>query len=158
MADLHKCRLSVLTGPFHFTGVDYFGPIMVKVRRNTLKRWGCLFTCLGTRAVHLELADSLETDDFILVLRNFIGRRGHSAEIHSDNGTNFVEANHELRDCLAKLKQDTVKNYLAPRGIKWHFNPPLAPHFGGAWERLVRSVKTALKATVKDVCVSESVL
>ena len=158
MGDLPESRLSVSMGAFHSTGVDYFGPMMVKVRRSSVKRWGCLFTCLSTRAVHLELADSLETDDFILVLRNFIGRRGHPSCIYSDNGTNFVGANNELKKCLDDLKQSKVTDFLAPQGIEWHFSPPLAPHFGGAWERLVRSVKTALKATLKDLHVSDSVL
>ena len=158
MAALPECRVSAVAGPFHVTGVDYFGPMMVKVQRSTVKRWGCLFTCMSTRAIHLELEDSLDTDDFIMVLRNFIGRRGQPAEMYSDNGTNFVGAYHELKQCLAELNQDAVQRYLAPQGIKWNFNPPSAPHFGGAWERLVRSVKLALKTIIKGVSVKESVL
>ena len=158
MADLPECRLSVSMGAFHTTGIDYFGPMMVKVRRSTVKRWGCLFTCLSTRAVHIELADSLETDDFLLILRNFIGRRGHPRYIYSDNGTNFVGANNELKRCLDNLSQGNITDFLVPQGIEWHFSPPLAPHFGGAWERLVKSVKIALKATIKDLYVCESVL
>ena len=158
MAALPECRVSAVAGPFHVTGVDYFGPMMVKVQRSTVKRWGCLFTCMSTRAIHLELADSLDTDYFIMALRNFIGRRGQPAEMYSDNGTNFVGAYHELKQCLAELNQDAVQRYLAPQGIKWNFNPPSAPHFGGAWERLVRSDKLALKTIIKGVSVKESAL
>jgi hypothetical protein len=158
MADLPTCRLLAHLGPFTCTGVDYFGPLKVKVRRNTLKRWGCLFTCLSTRGVHIELADSLETDDFILCLRNFIGRRGHPVEMFSDNGTNFRGANTELKECLEKLDKSKIMGHLTPRGISWQFNPPLAPHWGGAWERLVQSIKTALVAPLGNMLVTESVL
>ena len=70
MADLPLCCMDVHSGAFHSTGVDYFGPMTVKYRRSSLKVWGCLFTCLSVRAVHLELAGSLDTDDFILCLRS----------------------------------------------------------------------------------------
>ncbi|XP_064646267.1 uncharacterized protein LOC135499453 [Lineus longissimus] len=158
MADLPAPRLQATAGPFAYCGVDYWGPMMVKERRSTVKRWGCLFTCLSTRALHLELADSLETDDFLLCLRNFIGRRGHPKEMFSDNGTNFKGADAELVRCLQDLNQNKILGSLSPQGITWHFNPPSAPHFGGAWERLVQSVKTALKATMKNTLVSDSVL
>ena len=95
MASLPKERLALCEPPFTNTGVDYFGPMNVKRGRVTEKRWGCLFTCLTTRAVHLELAGDLSTDSFIMALR-FRGRRGNPRTIRSDNGTNFVGANREL--------------------------------------------------------------
>ncbi|XP_064631625.1 uncharacterized protein LOC135489924 [Lineus longissimus] len=147
MADLPPCRLDVTSGVFRQCGVDYWGPMMVKLRRSTVKRWGCLFTCMSTRAIHLELADSLESDDFLLCLRAFIGRRGHPLEMYSDNGTNFKGADKELSQCLQELNQNKIYGLLSPHKIIWHFNPPSAPHFGGAWERLVQSVKKALNTT-----------
>ena len=65
MASLPHSRLRAFTPPFYNTGVDYFGPLLVKERRLN----DCLFTCLVTRAVHLEIAHSLETDSFIMALR-----------------------------------------------------------------------------------------
>ena len=158
MADLPKCRTDVFSGPFYHTGVDYFGPMVIKRGRSSVKRWGCLFTCLTTRAVHLELADSLSTDDFILALRSFISRRGQPHDLYSDNATNFVGANNELKLCLENLDQKSIDGALSQLGIQWHFNPPLAPHFGGAWERLVKTTKIALKAVLKEMYVCESVL
>jgi hypothetical protein len=159
MADLPVQRVSGNTVPFQFTGIDYFGPMTVKRARARQKKWGCLFTCLVTRAIHLELADSLEADDFILVLRCFVGRRGKPLEIFSDNGKNFVGANRELQETLAQLDQsNSLQNFLLRSSIQWHFIPPNAPHYGGAWERLVRSTKTALKAILKEQCVTENVL
>ena len=145
MADLPASCVDILHGPFHYTGVDYFVPMKAKRGRTAVKRWGCLFTCLATRAVHLELADSLETHDFILVLRNFIGRRCKPGELFSDNGTNFVGADKELRECIENLYQTKIQNLVCAQGIQWHFNSPYAPHFGGAWERLVKSVKICKK-------------
>ncbi|XP_022801565.1 uncharacterized protein LOC111339226 [Stylophora pistillata] len=69
MAPLPKERLEPYKPPFTFSGVDFFGPLMVKWGRGSAKRWGCLFSCLTTRAVFLELVPSLETDDFIMALR-----------------------------------------------------------------------------------------
>jgi hypothetical protein len=157
MADLPQQRTMAFT-TFQYTGIDYFGPMMVKRARSRIKKWGCLFTCLTTRAIHLELADSLEADNFILMLRCFIGRRGQPEELWSDNATNFHGADNELRMALQSLDDAPVDAFLLRHQIKWHFIPPHAPHFGGVWERLVQSVKKALKAVLKEQCVSETVL
>jgi hypothetical protein len=95
---------------FDQVGVDYFGPILVKQRKSTVKRYGCIFTCLKIRAVHIELAENMETDSSILCLRNLIGRRGQPSDIYSDDGTNFVGAERELREVSSdwiKIKSRT---------------------------------------------------
>lgn len=153
MSALPAFRLAVGRPVFTNTGVDYFGPMMVKRGRSLEKQWGCLFTCLTSRAVHLELAGSLSTDTFILALRRFIARRGTPKCIVSDNGTNFVGASTELKECLKSWNQEQIQDDLLQRGIEWKFNPPLAPHFGGAWERMIRSVKTILRAILGNQCV-----
>ena len=111
--------------PFTFTGVDLFGPLTVKWGRRTAKRWGCLFTCLTTRA-DLEVTPSLKTDDFIMVLRQFIFRRGPPKEIWSDRGTNFVGTNRELKEAIAHQNEETIERQLQQKGIKWIFQPPAA--------------------------------
>jgi transposase InsO family protein len=111
------------------------------------KKWGAIFTCLTTRAIHLELAPALSTDAFILVLRAFIGRRGMPLEIYSDNGTNFSGAEAELRRVLQKVSKEAQYEFAH---INWKFNPPAAPHMEGAWERLVRSVKVALNYALPE--------
>ena len=122
--------------PFTFTGVDYFGPVGVKQGRSTVKRYGCIFTCLTSRAVHLEVADSLNADSFINAYRRFVARRGEPSKMFSDNGTNFTAGEKELREALAQLNQDTVEDVLHTRGVEWHFNPPSASHFGGVWDKV----------------------
>jgi len=70
--------------------------------------------------------------------------RGTPREIYSDNGTNFTATEKALPEELIKIDFDKIA--LKFDGIKWQFNPPGAPHMGGAWERLVRTTKTVLKS------------
>ena len=157
MASLPYDRLNVAP-PFSKVGVDFFGPLKVKHLRKQEKRYGCLFTCLVTRAVHLEVAFSLSTDSFIMCLRRFMARRGKPTVIYSDNGTNFVGANNELRECIDDWNQHKIGSLLSQDGIQWVFNPPAAPHMGGVWERLVRSCKKALNVVLQNQVLTDEVL
>ena len=82
--------------PCTYCRVDIFGPFTVKNYRKELKRYGVMFTCLCSRAIHIEIAHSLETDSFILSLRIFIVRQGNIHLMRSDKGTNFIGAINEL--------------------------------------------------------------
>ncbi|XP_055633808.1 uncharacterized protein LOC129774135 [Toxorhynchites rutilus septentrionalis] len=145
MAPLPAARLSAYERPFSYVGLDYFGPTLIRVNRSETKRWIALFTCLTIRAVHLEVVHSLSTESCKMALRRFINRRGAPIEIHSDRGTNFVGTNNELRREMSKI-DDQLAEVFTNANTKWVFNPPGTPHMGGSWERLVRSVKTALAA------------
>ena len=150
MAKLPKERL-VEAPPFTYCGVDCFGSFVIKERRKELKRYGVLFTCFSCRAVHIEIANSLETDTFILALRRFIGRRGNVRYIRSDNGGNFVGANRELRQAFAEMDHERIKIWLNELGGDWvwDFNPPSASHMGGVWERQIRSARNVLTCLMK---------
>ncbi|XP_026034867.1 uncharacterized protein LOC113028619 [Astatotilapia calliptera] len=137
--------------------MDCFGPMLIKVGRRTEKRWGILFKCLTTRAVHLDLLVNMDVDSFLMSLRRFIARRGKPFELRSDQGTNFRGASKELQEAFIALTPD-LRQQLAAEQIRFCFNPPSAPHFGGSWEREVRSVKTALRTTLGAQIVSEEVL
>ncbi|XP_057374666.1 uncharacterized protein LOC130695542 [Daphnia carinata] len=158
MAALPTSRLKVGYPTFTHTGVDYFGPINVTIFRRTIKRWGCLFTCLTSRCVHLEMAYSMDTSSFISALDRFQNRRGVPASYHSDNGTNFVGAQRELAECLQNLNQDAILRHLNRQPSKWVFNPPAAPHFGGVWERMVRAAKIALRAVLGNQRLTDEIL
>ncbi|KAL0810972.1 hypothetical protein ABMA28_010266 [Loxostege sticticalis] len=151
--DLPPGRLAHHQRPFTHTGVDYFGPLLTTQGRATKKTYVALFTCLTTRAVHLEMAATLTTDSAVMALRRFIARRGCPHTIWSDNGTNLHGAEKELRLAADAATEEEA----AKRRITWRFIPPGAPFMGGAWERLVRTVKTAL-AAVLDKPTSEEVL
>ncbi|XP_062707432.1 uncharacterized protein LOC134287995 [Aedes albopictus] len=145
MSDLPHARLAAYSRPFSHMGVDYFGPMMVTVGRRVEKRWGVLATCLTVRAIHLEIAHSLTTDSCIMALRNIMSRRGVPVAIYSDRGTNFVGANKELKTALEELEHDKIVAEFTSPHTTWIFIPPLSPHMGGAWERLIRSVKQNLE-------------
>lgn len=144
--------------PFTYCGVDYFGPILVTIGRRVEKRWGSLFTCLSTRAVHVELVHSLSTSSMIMALNRFSSLRGTPKKMFSDNGTNFRGADNELKLFISRLKDDKIEEQLTIRDIDWSFIPPGGPHWGGCWERDVRSVKTALSAILKEHRPNEEVL
>lgn len=151
MGQLPDARLAHHQPAFTHCGVDYFGPLQVAVGRRREKRYGALFTCMTTRAVHLELADSLSSDSAIMALRRLAARRGHPRFLYSDNGTNFKGAAREIAIAIQELQADpAMRNHLAQTGVEWRFNPPLSPHMGGVWESLVRSVKRALEVTLKE--------
>ena len=106
----------------------------------------------------MEVAFSLSTDSFILCLRRFIARRGKPTVIYSDNGTNFVGVDRELRECIDDWNQDMIGRVLSQEGVQWAFNPPAAPHMGGVWERLVRSCKKALDVVIRNQVLTDELL
>ncbi|XP_058826896.1 uncharacterized protein LOC131686901 [Topomyia yanbarensis] len=135
MAELPAAR------PFSSTGIDYWRPISLKPphrRAAPIKAYVAVFVCFATKAVHLALVGDLCTAKFIEALRRFVSRRGLCTEIYSDNGRNFVGATNELRQILrSKDHQQTIARDCADNGIRWHFNPPRASHFGGLWEAVI---------------------
>lgn len=108
MADLPHERILPDLPPFINVGLDYFGPTEVKRGRGTVKRYGVLFTCMTSRTVHLEVAHSLDNDSCIHALRRFICRRGQVRHIRSDNGTNLVGAQAELKKALSSLNERKI--------------------------------------------------
>ncbi|KAL1282348.1 hypothetical protein QQF64_001151 [Cirrhinus molitorella] len=157
MADLPDARLRIEQPPFWSTGVDCFGPYMIKIGRRQEKRWGIIFKCLTTRCVHLDLLCSMDADSFLLALRRFIARRGKPFELICDRGTNFRGGERELIEAFTEM-EPSIQEQLAKQKISFKFNPPHAPHFGGAWEREIKSVKSSLQVVLKDYTVPEEVL
>ena len=143
MADLPLERLDWQHPPFFYVGVDCFGPFSVNYGRSSVKRYGCIFTCMSSRAVHLEKLNGLDADSFMNCLRRFIARRGLPAKMFSDNGTNLVYACKEAKSFF------DVRDVVHKKGIEWCFNPPTASHMGGVWERMIRTTRKVLNGLLK---------
>ena len=148
MAPLPISRLRKSLQAFTRTAVDFGGPfITVQGQgKRCAKRYLCLFTCLGTRAVHLEIAFGLDTDCFLNSFYRMASRRGLLEEVYSDNGTSFKGADNELKLLVSQIDEDKITESAANKGVKWHFYPPLAPHFAGMHEAMIKSAKRAISA------------
>ncbi|KAJ0169350.1 hypothetical protein K1T71_015234 [Dendrolimus kikuchii] len=137
--------------PFYSTGTDFAGPYQISSKRGrgnrTTKCYLCLFVCLSTRAVHIEVVSDLTSHAFILCLQRFISRRGKPRVIYCDNGTNFVGANNEFNKMLRSSRESTL-NFASSEGIQFKFIPAYSPHCGGAWEAGVKSAKYHMKRVV----------
>ena len=149
MANLPKERVNPAP-PFTYVGVDYFGPFHIKERRSVLKRYGALFTCLVSRAIHIEVSNTLNTDSFLQALRRFVARRGPVRQIRCDNGTNFIGAKSELDKAFSEMDQSVIQQKMCTMGIEWFFNPPASSHMGGVWERQIRSVRKILAGILHE--------
>ena len=137
--------------------LDYAGPFFVlkeKIFRTDeeefAKVWILLATCLASRAVHLEYMVKMDADHLINAIQRMIARRGHCRLIYSDNAKQFVKCDKQLQKLYLELDWAKVERHLIklPTQIEFRFSPPIAPHWGGVWERMVRSVKIALKSTL----------
>ncbi|XP_039764230.1 uncharacterized protein LOC120636738 [Pararge aegeria] len=139
------------------SGVDYAGPVFIRTSKgrghHATKGYICLFVCMSTRAIHLEVVTDLSAQAFIAAFRRFVARRGHCSNLWSDNGTNFVGAAKELKEIFQKGKNDLTEEVaalLANDGTKAHFIPPRMPSYGGLWEAGVQSAKRHLARVNKD--------
>jgi hypothetical protein len=118
--------------------MDHFGPYELTKK---CKRWGLIFICLTTRAIHLEDVSGPGSEPFLKALARFTSRRGIPKVLRSDRGTSFV--------VLAKQQEATLDAYakelegaaLDRFRIDLKFNPAGAPHWGGSWERMIKEVK-----------------
>ncbi|TNN15961.1 Pol polyprotein [Schistosoma japonicum] len=157
MGPLPSWKMEVGNYPFEYVGIDLFGPFVVRRGRGTCKRYGCLFTCLKMRAVHIEMVHTLSTDAFPLALLRFVNRRGLPRVIFSDRGSNMVGGHMELQKCL-KDSKEKIHEELMKRDIEWKFNPPYASHRGGLWERLIGIIKRVLSAMIKGQSLTDETL
>ena len=160
MAPLPQIRLQMTTRPFTNCAVDFAGPYLtVQGRgRTRCKRYLCLFLCLQTHCCHLEMATSLETGAFLNAFVRMAAQRGWPTKVLSDNGTNFIGADKEIKELVSQLDHDRIQRMTSNHGVDWHFNPPLAPHFGGVFESMIKSAKRAISCVLKEADINDEEL
>jgi Family of unknown function (DUF5641)/Integrase zinc binding domain len=149
MGNLPACRVNPSL-PWTHTGMDLAGPMTVKASKlrydRHIKVWVLVFTCMFTKATHLEVVNSISTEDLANAICRFLARRGPCHEFWSDNGTNFTGLAAVIKEQCQQSLQHCVEKF-KPREIKWKFIPRWTPHMGGLWESRVKLLKAFLKRT-----------
>ena len=142
--------------PFEHVGTDILGPLYVKTSdKNSRKIWIVIYTCCAMRAIHLEILQSLTTTELLMSLRRFKARRGCPRTFYSDNAKAYKRAAGDLKTLCELMKDVNVQEHLAREGIDWKFSVERAPWYMGFTERLVGSVKSALKKVLGKTAVTE---
>ena len=132
--------------PFTNTGVDFAGPLFVKnTDGTTSKSYVCLYTCASTRAVHLDLVHTLDTETFFRSFRRFTARRGLPKLLISDNAKTFKSA---CKDIRRITRSNVTRDLLTKKGVVWRFIPERSPWFGAFYERMIGTVKSCLRKTI----------
>lgn len=143
MGNLPQFRVTQFK-PFLHTGVDFGGPFNVTLSKHrgvkSSKAYICVFVCMATKALHIELVSDLSSEGFLAALRRFMGRRGRVAHMYSDNGTNFIGAYKQINEFF-KISAESER-------LIWHFSPPAASSFGGIYEAAIKSIKTHLTRVI----------
>lgn len=153
MADLPKTRFE-MNRPFVNVSADFAGPFNIheghRPRAKILKVYVCVFTCMATRATHLEISQDLSADSFISAVDRLTSRRGLCSLLYCDNGTNFVGANRLLKEVtqFLKIHGSEIEVSCAQRQINFQFCPPLSPWKNGITERVVGLFKFHLTRVV----------
>ena len=154
MGNLPQDRVKVHAPPFTVTGVDLFGPFLLKYGRNkSTKAWGAIFTCATSRAVHLEIVENASAEAFLQALRRFASHHGWPETVISDNGGSFVGAEVELRKLFLEGKK-RLTDFAVLHKIHWKFITPLSPHQGGMYESLIKVTKRALRMSTGEQILS----
>ena len=142
---------------FENTALDVFGHFYVQNGRKTRnsygsrKLWVLLFVCLTSRAVHVEFLPGMDTSTFRNALQRFIAFRGTPKIIRSDNGSNFVCSSTQMKDLSnsdESIDVGSIQNHLEKRGIQWIFNPGYSSHFGGNFERKIKSIRSCFQGCI----------
>ena len=104
------------------------------------------------------MVTSLDTGAFLNAFVRMTARRGWPTRMLSDNGTNFVGAEKEVRELVCQLDHEQLQRMTSSRGVTWHWNPPLAPYSRGVFESMIKSSKRAIHAVLKDVDINDEEL
>ena len=100
--------------PFANSVVDLFGPLYIGDSKGVIeKHYGLKFTCMVTRADHLETCPELNTDTFLNAFRRFCSRRCQPQLLYSDNRKTVVGASEKLTKTVKALDIDRIYKVLS---------------------------------------------
>jgi hypothetical protein len=66
--------------------------------------------------------------------------------------------NKEIRELVGRIDKEKVNSQTSNKGLQWHWNPPLSPHFGGVFERMIQSAKREIQGTLSNADVMDEEL
>ena len=110
MANL-PCERTTEAPPFTYCSIDMFGSFYIKEKRSEFKRYGAMFVCLASRAVHIEVTHQINNDSFIQALQRIIARRGNVRLMQSDNGSNFLGTENELKRAFLEMDNKKISHF-----------------------------------------------
>ncbi|XP_065903883.1 uncharacterized protein [Dysidea avara] len=116
---------------FTITGVDFTRVLFVKEGEQEKKVYICLFTCIATRAVHLEVVSDLTVETFSLAFRRFSSRKSLPCKMISDDASTYLAAAETIQKLL---QSEILKGALECQNVTWEFIPNGAPWYGGFWD------------------------
>lgn len=158
MAPMVPARVQPSHRAFEIVSIDYAGPFVLKRWhdrcRTTIEGYVCVFICMSTRAIHLEVVEGLTTEAFIDAYQKFAARRSHPRKIISDNAKTFVSAKRQLNEMLEIWKKCSRLSAFTSRGIDWQFIMPRSPSQGGSHEAAVKLFKTHFNRVARNAQLS----
>ena len=159
IGQITKLRVAAGFPALSNTSIDIFGHLHVRLGRKTVKEAHVIiFTCMTTTVFHLELIKDRSTDTFLMAFRRFVSLRGNPNNCWSDCGTNFIGAQHYLKELLNDWDIPRIQSVVSEEfssTFQWSWNVPRASHQNGIVESLIKSVRQALDATSKNQALTE---
>ena len=155
MAPIQKERFSQ-EPPFTYVAVDHSGAIYLKENSYDPQILGyiVIFSCLSTRAVHLELSLGLNCDLFMEALSRCMSTRGQIKSLFSDSHKTFICADKELKCLFDLVDREEAITRTAGLGITWTFATPEAPWTRAGVERMMRTTKEGLRKVLRKTSLS----
>ena len=131
--------------PFNHVGIDFTGNFHVKFGDTFVKMYLLIYSCLNTRAVHIDILPSMNCQQFLLAFIRFVNAFTIPSKIFSDNANTFLMGMGILSDSFST---DDFSEYLRKNNIVHYRIPLYSAWVGSFWERLIRVIKSSIYKTV----------
>ena len=136
------------TRAYEHCGVDYTGAFnCVGIDGKITKIYILLFSCMVTRAVHLEVVPNMTAEEFVQAFVRLSNRYGVPTVIYSDNAKQFQLGGSLLSKILLS---DHVTEMCRTRNVTFRNIPVYSPTFGGTYERMVGIVKKCITKSFRQ--------